>query len=156
AAGARTSLSARARGRRLSDSPAARRGSEATPTTGGSQRSDAARSTAAVAPPGRHRPPARGAWSRAPAPPSVAHSSWYRPDARRRSASPVSLAGRRRVRRAALCRLPQNVDVEDQLPDLLLELLDLLVLERLLVLRPSPQSVLGARGEPLLPVFDFS
>src|SRR5262249_2980387 len=82
------------------------------------------------------------AWSRAPAPPSAACSSWYRPDARRRSASPASLAGRRRVRRAALRRLPQNVDVQDQLPDLLLELLDLLVLERLVVLRPGPQGVL--------------
>src|SRR4030095_7804568 len=59
------------------------------------------------------------------------------------------------VRRAALRRLPEDVEIEDELADLLLELLDLLVLERLLVLRPRPQRILGRRQETLLPVFDL-
>jgi hypothetical protein len=59
------------------------------------------------------------------------------------------------VRRAALRRLPENVEIEDELADLLLQLLDLLVFERLLVLRPRAQRVLGRRHKPLLPLFDL-
>src|SRR5262245_11365761 len=100
-------------------------------------------------------PPAPAASVPDRVPPSAARSTRDRLDARRRTARLASLAGRRRVRRAALRRLPEDVEIEHELADLLLELLDLLVLERLLVLRPRPQRILRRGQETLLPVFDL-
>jgi len=49
---------------------------------------------------------------------------------------PPSLVRRRLGKRAQLHRLPRDVELHDQLPHLALELLDLLLVQRLLVLRP--------------------
>src|SRR5262249_2248090 len=54
----------------------------------------------------------------------------------------------RRVRRAALRGLPEDVEVQDELANLLLQLLELLVVERLLVLRSRPQCILRRRRVP--------
>ena len=49
----------------------------------------------------------------------------------------------------------QNVVVQHQLAGLLLELLDLLVFERLVVLGPGPQRILCPEEESLLSLFDL-
>src|SRR5829696_1840385 len=60
-----------------------------------------------------------------------------------RKGGPASLPSRRRCR---------DVDVQHEFPDLLLELLDLLVLEAFLFARPAAQAVLGAGEEELPPL----
>jgi len=50
---------------------------------------------------------------------------------------------------------PQDADARDELTDFALEALDLLVLGRLLVARPSAQCVLASGEELLLPAFDL-
>ena len=68
------------------------------------------------------------------------------------AASPVSLVGRLRRKRAVVARLPQDVQVQHELPDLLLELLDLFVLQGLLILGARAQGVLGPEQEPVPPL----
>jgi hypothetical protein len=51
--------------------------------------------------------------------------------------------------------LLEDVEVEHELADLLLQLLDVLVLERPLVLRPRSQIVFRGQQEPLLPMLDL-
>src|SRR5262249_60410409 len=68
------------------------------------------------------------------------------------AASPVSLVGRLRRKRAVFARLLQHIEVEDQLADLLLELLDLLVLQGVLVLGACPQRILRSEQESIPPL----
>ena len=51
--------------------------------------------------------------------------------------------------------LPQHVGFQHQVADLLFELPDLFVPQRLVVLGPAAQRVLGPQEEPLLPVLDL-
>jgi hypothetical protein len=52
-------------------------------------------------------------------------------------------------------RLPQDIDVHDQVADFLLQLLDLFLTQRFVVLGPSSQGILGTQEEPLFPVLDL-
>ena len=55
----------------------------------------------------------------------------------------------------AFDRLLDNVDLHDELADFLLEALDLAILVGLVVERPAPLGILGAREEPLTPLLEL-
>ena len=49
--------------------------------------------------------------------------------------------------------LQQNIDVHDQVADLLLQLLDLFLVQRFIVLWLRSEGIFGTKEEPLFPVF---